>query len=101
MAGMNKSLEEYEKNNGWSSSLFSANAISLMGDLVREGVDVSVGRTVIHLKKNNTTLKAYVHYKGRSEEYATITDYKGNELLTVHYAEFEKLSKFIKGTLCP
>lgn len=100
MAGMNKSLSEYKENCGWSSNLFSANAIVLMGELIQVGIEVSIGRTVIHMKKNKTRLKAYVHYKGRSEEYATITDYKGNELLTVHYTEFEKLSTFIKDTLC-
>jgi ribosomal protein S18 len=100
MAGMNKSLVEYEQNGGWSSKLFAKQAVALMAELAAQGVDVKIGRTVIHIKKNKKTLKAYVHHNGRSEEYATITDSKGVELLTVHYKDFEQLSQYIKDTLC-
>lgn len=100
MSRMGRSLEEYKSNGGWSSKLFAENSYPLIQYLIDNGVDVTIGRTVIHISKDNTKLKAYVHYKGRTEEYATITDFKNNELLTVHYTEFEKLSKFIKDTLC-
>lgn len=100
MAGMKKTILEYEQNSGWSSRLFAKNAVILLKELSSLGVDVKIGRTVIHIKKKKTAIKAYVHHNGRNEEYATITDIKGNELLTVHYTEFETLTKFIKDTLC-
>ncbi len=100
MAGMKKSIDEYEANGGWSSHFFAENAIMLMNELQALGVNVVVGRTVIHISKAGRKLKAYVHHNGRTEEYATITDQTGIELLTVHHTDFEKLSTFIKGQLC-
>lgn len=41
-------------------------------------------------------IKCYVHHNGRSKEYATFTDYKGNEILTVHYTEFDKITNYFK-----
>jgi hypothetical protein len=99
MARMGRSLQEYKENNGWSSQLFSENALSLIEELMSAGIDVIIGRTVVYIRKDKIKLKAYVHYNGRSEEYATITDRNGIELLTVHYTEFEKLSKFVKDIL--
>ena len=83
---------EYEANDGWSSSLFAKGAAALIRRLKESGVKVSVGRTVIHIGEN---MKAYVHYNGRTKEYATITDRNGVELQTFHHTEFEDLSNFI------
>ena len=86
---------EYVQNGGWSSAHFAPRAIPLMQELKAAGVKVTVGRTVIHM--NN--LKAYVHHNGRTEEYATITNFKGVELATFHYTEFDDLAAFIKQAL--
>ena len=86
---------EYVSNGGWSSAHFAPNAIPLLEELKAAGVKVTVGRTVIHV--NN--IKAYVHHNGRSEEYATITDFRGRELATFHHTEFDALAAFIKTRL--
>lgn len=96
MRKLSKSLEQYEENGGWSSSLFYKPAVALMKDLIQRGVKVDVGRHVIYVGEK---LKCYVHYNGRSKEYATVTDVKGNELLTVHHTEFAKLEEFIRATI--
>jgi hypothetical protein len=100
MSKMQKSIEEYEANGGWSSHFFAENAVNLMNELQLLGIEVVIGRTVIHLNKDGKKLKAYVHHNGRTREYATITDRTGAELLTVHYTDFSKLSAFIKEQLC-
>lgn len=97
---MKKTLEEYESGGGWSSHFFAEKAVTLIKELQKENISVTIGRTVIHISHNGKSLKTYVHHNGRSREYATITDKKGNELITVHYTEFEKLEEFIKGFLC-
>lgn len=96
MARLGRTLEEYTANGGWSSHYFAENAVRLMGELKDLGVDVVIGRTVIHLTKGDVKLKAYVHHNGRSEEYATITKFNGEELLTAHYTDFKKLGDFVK-----
>lgn len=96
MARLGRSVEEYEQNGGWSSHFFAENAARLMRELLALGVQVTVGRTVVHMEKADTKLKAYVHHNGRTEEYATITTRGGSEILTVHYTEFEKLEKYLK-----
>ena len=85
---------EYAANGGWSSHHFAPAAIPLMLELQGLGVRVTVGRSVIHLGKP-VTLKAYVHHNGRTEEYATLTNSKGEELATFHYTEADKLRDFI------
>ena len=97
---MSKTVEEYEENGGWSSHFFVVNAVKLMKELQDLGIAVVVGRTVIHLSRDDKKLKAYVHHNGRNREYATVTDRKGVELLTVHYSDFDSLSTFIKDYLC-
>lgn len=90
---MKDKSEDYVANGGWSSALFAQHAIPLMSDLKDQGVQVTVGRSVIHIGKK---LKAYVHHNGRTAEFATITDWKGVELDTFHHTDFVKLAKFIK-----
>lgn len=97
MARLGRSIEEYEENGGWSSHFFAENAARLMRELQTMGVSLQVGRTVVHMEKDNVKLKAYVHHAGRTEEYATITTRSGIELLTVHYTEFQKLENFVKN----
>ena len=96
---MNKTLEEYAANGGWSSHFFVEKAVPLIQQLQSAGVEVNIGRPVIHVKHGAVKFKAYPHYKGRSEEYVSITDWRGNELLTVHFTEFDKLEGFIKSLL--
>jgi hypothetical protein len=93
---LSRSLNEYEENGGWSSSNFFQPALSLMKALMAEGHKVEIGRTVVHL---DGKLKCYVHHNGRSREYATVTDFKGNELFTAHYTQFQELEKFIRDNL--
>ena len=95
MARMGRTLEEYAANSGWSSHHFVEHAIPLIQQLQASGVDVKIGRHVIHVQHAAVKFKAYPHYKGRSEEFVTITDWRGNELLTVHHTEFEKLQGFV------
>jgi len=89
---LSKSIEEYEKAGGWSSSLFYPYALEMMNMLKSANKKVDVGRTVIHL---NNELKVYVHHNGRSKEYATVTDMKGTELITKHISEVEQLMDWI------
>lgn len=97
---MSRTLEEYEQNGGWSSHFFATHAVKIMKELQASGVEVALGRTVIHLTKNNKKIKVYVHHNGRNREYATVTDKKGIELMTAHYTEVDNLSIFIKEYLC-
>lgn len=99
MARMGRTLEEYAANNGWSSHYFVERAVPLIQQLMSAGVDVKIGRHVIHVKKGDVKFKAYPHYKGRSEEFVTITDWSGNEMLTVHHTEFDKLHGFVMEVL--
>lgn len=87
---------EYIANDGWSSKHFVPMAVPLLQELQAAGVQVVVGRSVIHLAKK---LKAYVHHNGRTEEYATITDWKGNELGTFHHTEAHGLRAMILDEL--
>lgn len=73
----------------------------MIQQLQAAGVEVKIGRHVIHVKHGDVKFKAYPHYKGRSEEYVSITDWRGNELLTVHYTEFDKLQGFVMQMLTP
>lgn len=100
MARMARTPDEYKSNDGWSSHYFAKNAILLMDELQSLGSIIKIGRTVIHINLGNRKLKAYVHYNGRSEEYATITDNKGQELFTAHHSDFNQLSIFVKDYLC-
>lgn len=95
MARMGRTLEEYASNNGWSSHHFVEQAVPLIQNLMTLGVDVKIGRHVIHVTKGDVKFKAYPHYKGRSKEFVTITDWRGNEMLTVHHTEFDKLKSFV------
>ena len=99
MARMGRTLEEYAANNGWSSHHFVERAVPLIKQLKDAGVDVQIGRHVIHVRKGSIKFKAYPHYKGRSEEFVSITDWKGNELITVHHLEFDKLHGFVMAML--
>jgi hypothetical protein len=84
---LSKSVEEYEKGGGWSSSLFYKSAMVIFKKLQKADYTVDVGRTVVYISKGRHKLKAYVHYNGRSKEYLTITDGKGTELETFHYTD--------------
>ena len=99
MARLGRTLEEYTKHGGWSSHHFAGHAVRLIQWLYENDADVKIGRHVIHVKKGDVKFKAYPHYKGRSEEYVTITTMRGEELLTVHYTEFEKLEAYVKHHL--
>lgn len=46
---MNKTLEEYEDSNGWSSELFADKATKLFKELKSRGVKITVGRSVIYV----------------------------------------------------
>jgi len=94
---LGRSLEEYKSNGGWSSHFFAENAVKLIQELKAQGVEVTIGRTVIHLVHGGRKLKAYVHHNGRTEEYATITDQRGAELITVHHTQFDDLRAFIRA----
>lgn len=53
MSKMSRTLEEYEQNGGWSSHFFATHAVKIMKELQASGVEVALGRTVIHLTKDN------------------------------------------------
>lgn len=89
------SLEEYQAQDGWSSQCFINEAEPFIRDLMLAGVKVTIHRTVIHLRSRHAKIKAYVHYNGRSSEWATITDWGGGELASFHYTEFELLRKHV------
>lgn len=95
MARLGRSLEEYAENGGWSSHHFAENAVPLIKSLMSLGAEVKIGRHVIHVKNGKAKLKAYPHFNGRSEEYVTITDMKGQELFTAHYTKFDELAEFV------
>jgi S-methylmethionine-dependent homocysteine/selenocysteine methylase len=80
MHNLSKSPEEFFKNSGWSAKLFLNHAKAITNHF---GDEIKVGRTVVYIKN----YKIYVHYNGRSKEYMTICDHKGNELHTFHYLE--------------
>lgn len=96
MSKMNKTLEEFEAAKGWSSKLFYTEAHTFVLELAKSGIPVDFGRTVIHIGQ---TLKAYVHYQGRTSEFATITDRNGVEIESFHFTEFEKLKTLVKQEL--
>jgi len=86
---------EYVANGGWSSHHFAPKAIPLMQELIGMGVQVTVGRSVIHIGTGKKKIKAYVHHNGKSEEWATITDSKGNELGSFHFLDFVHLKRLV------
>lgn len=94
---MKDKSDEYVENDGWSSKLFSSTAIVLMEELRILGVQVTVGRSVIHIGEGRKKLKAYVHHNGRTPEFATFTDCRGTELATFHHTEIEGLRAFVIG----
>lgn len=102
MSKMSRTKEEYFANSGWSSHHFMKHAQVLIPELEKK-FEMAFGRHVIHLKKDGKTVaKFYVHKNGRSREYATLTDAKGKELLTVHHSveteSFrEQISKALNG----
>lgn len=96
MPKMNKTLAEFQEASGWSSKHFASEAGPFIKSLIKAGVKVQIGRTVIHIGEN---LKAYVHYNGRSAEFATITDRNGVEINSFHYTEFENLKSLVKQEL--
>ena len=77
---LSRSPKEFFENSGWSARLFLEHAKQIFNHYKNE---LQIGRTVVHLKN----CKIYVHYNGRSREYLTICDNKGNELHTFHYLE--------------
>lgn len=93
MRKLSKSIEEYEKAGGWSSSLFHPHAVKLLKELKQRNVEIEVGRTVIYVDRE---LKVYVHNNGRSKEYATVTDMNGKELITRHISKVEELMTWIE-----
>lgn len=80
MIKLSSSPKEFFENTGWSAHMFIEHAKCIYDYF---GDELKVGRTVVHL--NN--YKIYVHRNGRSREYMTICDNKGNELHTFHYTE--------------
>jgi hypothetical protein len=99
VARLGRTIDEYAENGGWSSHFFAENAQRLMRELTSRGVELQLGRTTVHLKREAVKLKVYVHHNGRTEEYATVTAFDGRELLTVHYKDFDELESFIMGEL--
>ena len=93
---LSKSKQDYLKNNGWSSNKFLNIAKQIIEVLESKDFELDFGRTVVYIKKNNKLIKAYVHFNGRSNEYMTFTDNKGNELQSFHYTVNTKdVVKFI------
>jgi len=84
MIKLSKTSDEYFQNSGWSSKLFLSHAI-LIYEYFKD--QMKIGRTVVYIGK----YKLYVHYKGKSKEYMSLCDSKGNELHTFHYSEDTKL----------
>lgn len=85
---LSKSKSEYLANSGWSSSKFFEQAKALFNDqdLARIST-IEVGRTVVYIRSNGKLLKAYVHRAGRSREYMTLVDEKGDDYATIHCSE--------------
>jgi len=84
MRKLSKNFNDFISNSGWSASKFLEHAIYL--HRVFKG-DVEIGRTVVYLGHKDQQLKAYVHYNGRSAEYLTLTDSRGEELTTFHHTD--------------
>jgi hypothetical protein len=93
---MAHTLEEYEAQKGWSSELFADHAGQLMRELIDLGVRVTIHRTVIHLRGKTGSIKAYVHHNGRSPEWATLTNWRGEELGSFHHTDFDQLAASVK-----
>ena len=70
---MSKSIEEYFANNGWSSHKFLPLAKKIFPVLKKNGIEIIMGRSVMHLSYEGKLLKVYVHHRGYSNEWLTIT----------------------------
>jgi len=79
MAKLSKSVDEFLDAKGWSASLFIEHAKLAFTELKGKAI-VDVGRSVIHTMTCEAVVKCYVHYKGKTPEWLTFTDKKGNEL---------------------
>lgn len=87
MRKLSKSIEQYLEAGGWSSNLFVEHARRLFEDKhFTRTCDFEVGRSVIYIRSNGKMIKAYVHHNGRSKEFMTLTNEKGDELATFHYS---------------
>jgi len=84
MRKLSKTFKDFLGNSGWSANKFLEHALYLHEKFIGE---VEIGRTVVYLKHKNQQLKLYVHHNGRTAEYLTLTDAKGNELTTFHYTD--------------
>jgi hypothetical protein len=88
MKKLSKSVDEYLRVGGWSSSLFFDHACSLFTDPDLKALcTFEVGRTVVYLRNSQKFLKAYVHHNGRNRQYLTFTTESGKEVKTFHYMD--------------
>jgi len=83
---LTKSIDEYLQAGGWSSSLFFEHAKALFEDQdLKRMSTIEVGRSVVYMRCMGKRIKFYVHHQGRSKQFMTILDDKGDELATFHY----------------
>lgn len=99
MRQLGKSIEEYLAAGGWSSHNFLEHAKAVFEDReVKRTCTFEVGRSVIYIRSRGTMLKAYVHHAGRSREFMTLKDEKGDEVKTFHMtAKPAEVVQFILG----
>jgi hypothetical protein len=91
---------EYEQNNGWSNHRFAPLMPSFKSAMRKLNAEVTIGRTVAHIKKNKKILKLYPHYKGRSNDTLTLVDENKNVLLDFSLTiSFDELILTIKSNL--
>lgn len=84
MAKLSKNINEFLNAGGWSATLFLEHAKLAFTELKGKAI-VDVGRTVIHTMTCDAIVKCYVHYKGKTPEWLTLTDKKGVELASFHH----------------
>lgn len=86
--------------NNWNSKFFIHHTKFLVKNL-KHLVYMKVDRTGFYVITDNRTIKFYIGYNGRSNEFMLITDVNKNELIAYHYSEdseviFQKVKQILR-----
>jgi hypothetical protein len=97
---MKDKSKEYKSNNGWSSHKFAHLLPSFENEMQKIQAEVTIGRTVAHIKKGDKVLKLYPHYQGRTNDTLTLVNDKKEVLLDFTLTiSFQELIDTIKINL--
>lgn len=88
--------DAFIKAGGWSASKFYPIFADFKSELKKLKIELIVGRSVAYLKYQNTIVKLYVHYQGRSKNILCLVE-EGDIIFEFHHGmQISILIDFIK-----